>query len=122
MIRAKIWFRCAAVHDPICPVVARPASVGWEAKERQIALTIERAFRGDELVRRMKGWITVDPGRVIEIVNRYGKLKILDDRELVIELEEASALEELQRATREAFGGEVDVEPIEKSETSSRSV
>jgi hypothetical protein len=117
MIRAKIWFRCAAVHDPICPVVARPAAVGWEAKHRQIDLTIERAFRGDELMRRMKGWITVDPSQVIDIVNKYGKLKILDDRDLVIELAEESALEELQKAAREAFGSEVDVEPIEKSST-----
>ena len=114
MIRAKIWFRCAAMHDPICPVVARPAAVGWEAKNRQVDLIIERAFKGDELVRRMKGWITVDPNQVIEVVNRYGRLKVLDDRELVVELEEESALEELQKAAREAFGGEVDIEPVAK--------
>jgi hypothetical protein len=38
-------------------MVVQPALIGWEAKYRQIDLTIERAFKGDELVRRMKGWI-----------------------------------------------------------------
>jgi hypothetical protein len=114
MIRAKIWFRCAVVHDPVCPVVVRPGLIGWEAKYRQIDLTIERAFKGDELVRRMKGWITVDPDKVIEIVNKYGRLKVLDDRELVIEMEEKANFEELKKSVDEAFGDQVDVELIPK--------
>jgi len=114
MIRAKIWFRCAIVHDPVCPVVVQPALIGWEAKHRQIDLTIERAFKGDELVRRMKGWITVDTNKVIEIVNKYGRLKVLDDRELVIEMEEKASFEELKKSIDEAFGDQVDVELIPK--------
>ncbi len=114
MIRAKIWFRCAVVHDPVCPMVVRPAVIGWEAKYRQIDLTIERAFKGDELVRRMKGWITVDTAKVIEIVNKFGRLKVLDDSELVIELESTANLEELQKSIDFAFGDQVDVELIEK--------
>lgn len=115
MIRAKIWFRCAAMHDPICPVVVQPAIIGWEAKQRQIDLTIERAFKGEELVMRMKGWITVDPKRVIEIINTFGRLKVLDDRELVIEMEQAAEFENMEKALRAAFGGEVDVELMEKA-------
>ena len=84
--------------------------IGWEAKRRQIELTIERPFKGDELLRRMKGWITVEPNRVIEIVNKYGKLKVLDDRELVIEMDEAASLKPLQKDILAAFGSEVDVE------------
>jgi len=114
MIRAKIWFRCAIVHDPVCPMVVRPAVIGWEAKYRQIDLTIERALKGDELVRRMKGWITVDTNKVIEIVNKYGRLKVLDDRELVIEMEEKASFEELKKSIDEAFGDQVDVELIPK--------
>jgi hypothetical protein len=110
MIRAKIWFRCAVVHDPVCPVVVQPAVIGWEAKFREIDLTIERAFKGDELVRRMKSWITVDPNKVIEVVNRFGRLKVLDDRELVIEMEDAADFEKLQKSVEEAFGDQVDVE------------
>jgi hypothetical protein len=114
MIRAKIWFRCAIVHDPVCPLVVRPALIGWEAKYRQIDLVIERAFKGDELVRRMKGWITVDPNKVVEVVNKYGRLKVLDDRELVIEMEDGADFEELRKNVKEAFGDQVDVELIPK--------
>jgi hypothetical protein len=114
MIRAKIWFRCAIVHDPVCPVVVRPALISWEAKYRQIDLVIERAFKGDELVRRMKGWITVDPAKVIEIVGRFGRLKVLDDRELVIEMEDEVSFEELKKSIDEAFSDQVDVELIPK--------
>jgi hypothetical protein len=114
MIRAKIWFRCAIVHDPVCPVVVQPALIGWEANFRQIDLTIERAFKGDELVRRMKGWITVDTNKVIEIVNKFGRLKVLDDRELVIEMEDEADFEELKKSMADAFGDQVDVELIRK--------
>ncbi len=114
MIRAKIWFRCAVVHDPVCPMVVQPALVGWEAKYRQVDLTIERAFKGDELVRRMKGWITVDPAKVIEIVGEFGRLKVLDDRELVIEMEDTANFGELQKSLADAFSDQVDVELIRK--------
>jgi hypothetical protein len=111
MIRAKIWFRCAVVHDPVCPVVAQPALIGWEAKRRQIDLTIERAFKGDELVRRMKGWITVDPEEVVRTVNEFGRLKVLDDRELVVEVEDEARLKGLQAKAKALFGNQVDIEP-----------
>lgn len=72
MIRAKLWFRCAVVHDPVTPIVVQPAVIGWEAKHRHIDLTIERAFKGEELVRRVKGWVTVDPSKVIDVINNFG--------------------------------------------------
>lgn len=114
MIRAKLWFRCAAMHDPVTPVVVQPALIGWEAKQRRVELKIERAFNGEELVQRMKGWVTVDPSKVIEIVNRFGRLKTLDDRELVIEFEKKEDFQNLQEALQEIFGGEVDAELIPK--------
>jgi len=43
-----LWFKCAAVHDPVRPVVKKPAVIGWEAKQRQVDLVIERSFEGDE--------------------------------------------------------------------------
>ena len=114
MVRAKIWFRCAAMHDPVTPIVLQPAVIGWEAKKRRVGTQIERAFNGEELVRRMKGWITVDPNEVIEIVNQYGRLKVLDDRELVVEGEKIEDNQKLQKAIQETFGDEVDVEVIPK--------
>ena len=112
MIRAKIWFRCAAVHDPITPIIVHPAVIGWEAKQRQIDLTIERAFKGDELLRRMKGWITVDPSKVIEVINEFGRLKVLDDRELVVEMEDRKIFENLKKNLSSTFGDQIDIERI----------
>ncbi|HVN95946.1 MAG TPA: hypothetical protein VMT62_05925 [Syntrophorhabdaceae bacterium] len=115
MVRAKLWFRCAAMHDPVTPMVVQPALVGWEAKKRRVDLTIERAFSGEELVKRMKGWVTTDPYKVIEVVKKYGKLKVLDDRELVIEIEKEEDAATLQQALLNDFGTEVDIEMVKKT-------
>ena len=112
MIRAKVWFRCAAMHDPVTPMIVRPAAIGWEAKERNVALTIERAFNGEELVRRMKGWVTADVKKVLEIVRRYGRLKVLDEKELVVEMESEKDFDELSRGLWEQFKDQVDLERI----------
>jgi hypothetical protein len=114
MIRAKIWFRCAAMHDPVTPIVLQPAVIGWDAKKRRVGTQIERSFNGDELVRRMKGWITVDPKEVIDVVNQYGRLKVLDDRDLVVEVEKTEDIQKLQKALQDTFEGEVDVEVLSK--------
>ncbi len=111
MIRFRVWFKCAAMHDPVSPIVVKPAIIGWDAKERKVELQIDRAFTGEELVKRMKGWVTVDPSRVIDVIGQYGRLKVLDDRDLVVELEDQKGLEELQDKLREQFGNEVDLEP-----------
>ncbi|OGP63701.1 MAG: hypothetical protein A2V65_08320 [Deltaproteobacteria bacterium RBG_13_49_15] len=114
MERAMLWFKCAAVHDPVRPVLREPAVIGWEAKLRKIDLVIGRPFRGDELLRRMNGWFTVDVSQAIQIFNRFGRLKILDDHNLVIETEDRSKMEELSKALSEAFGEEAWIEPIPK--------
>ena len=114
MIRAKLWFRCAAMHDPVTPIIVQPAVIGWEAKERRVELKIERAFNGEELIRRMKGWVTADPSQVIEVVRQFGRLKVLDDRELVIELERMENFQNLQKALFEAFGKEMEADLILK--------
>jgi len=102
------------MHDPVTPIVLQPAVIGWEAKKRRVGTQIERAFNGEELVRRMKGWITVDPNEVIEVVDQYGRLKVLDERELVVEVEKMEDIQKLQKAVQETFGGEVDIEVISK--------
>jgi hypothetical protein len=112
MIRSKLWFRCAAMHDPVTPVLVRPAVIGWEAKRRNVELTIERPFKGDELVLRMKGWVTADVKKVVEVVNKHGFLKVLDDRDLVVEMETETAYEQLALALREHFQDQVDLERI----------
>ncbi len=116
MVRAKLWFRCAAMHDPVTPVIDQPAFIGWEAKGRKVDLKIERAFSGEELLRRMKGWITLDPTEVITAVNRFGRLKVLDDRNLVVECETLEAFEDLRKHLKDAFGQEIDVEIMGKQQ------
>ncbi len=58
---------CTAVHDPVQPVLKKPAVIGWEAKQRQIDLALERSFKDEALLRRMKGWFTADVYQVINI-------------------------------------------------------
>jgi len=112
VIRTKLWFRCAAMHDPVTPVIVKPALIGWDAKKRDVELTIERAFKGDELVLRMQGWVTVDVKKVIEIVKRYGFLKVLDERDLVVEVETEKDLEALNAELLKNFGDQLDLETI----------
>ena len=112
MIRAKLWFRCAAMHDPVTPIIIQPAVISWDAKQRDVDLTIERAFNGDELVLRMKGWVTADVKKVIEIINDYGRLKVLDERDLVVEVETEKDYEELNTELFEYFKDQLDLEKI----------
>jgi len=100
------------MHDPVTPVIVKPAVIGWEAKERQVDLTIERPFRGDELVSRMKGWVTADVKEVIGVVTKHGYLKVLDERNLVVETESEEAYLQLEQALRDHFKDQVDLERI----------
>jgi len=113
--RAMLWFKCAAVHDPVRPVLKNPAVIGWQAKQRQVDLVIQRSFKGEELLRHMKGWFTVDVYQVIDIIQQHGKLKVLDGCDLVIEAPNKSELEALSQKLSQAFGQEAWLEPIAKT-------
>jgi hypothetical protein len=115
MERGMLWFKCAAMHDPVRPVLKRQAALGWEAKNRKVDLVIERPLKGEELLRRMKGWFTADVHKVAEIVKVHGELKTLDDYHLVIETKDIKALEALSEDLKKEFGEEVWVELIPKS-------
>ncbi len=114
MERALLWFTCAAVHDPVRPVLKKPAVIGWEAKYRKVDLVIERPFKGEELLRRMKGWFTVDVEKAIEIFQRHGRLKLIDEFDLVLETEDSSKMKAVIEALTQAFGKEAWIEPIAK--------
>ena len=114
MERAVLWFKCAAMHDPVRPVLKRPAAIGWEAKYRQIDLVIERPLRGEELLSRMKGWFTVDVKQATEIIKQYGKLKLLDDCHLVVETEGEAEMAALAEKLADAFGQEMGMERLIK--------
>lgn len=110
MIRAKVWLTCAAMHDPVSPVLVQPSVIGWDAKQRQVDLVIQRPLKGSELLARMKGWVTVDVAKAGEILAEHGRLKLLDERELVVECEDQEAVSALERDLAEAFGDQVNLE------------
>ena len=112
MLRARLWFNCAAMHDPVTPVIVKPSVLGWEAKNREVELTIERSFTGTELVQRMKGWVTANVGDVIESIKQYGYLKVLDEHDLVVEMSSKEDFEKLRGILEEKFGKEVFVERL----------
>ncbi|MBU4564253.1 MAG: hypothetical protein KMY53_15140 [Desulfarculus sp.] len=110
MLRARVWLTCAAMLDPVSPVLTQPCRIGWEAKKRQVDLEIERPLKGAELLARMKGWVTVDVTKAIEIFAKHGRLKLLDERELVVECEGPTELVDLERELAEVFGDQVSLE------------
>ena len=112
MIRAKLWFTCAAMYDPVTPIIVKPSVLGWKAKRRDVELTIERAFTGEELVLRMKGWVTTDVNYVIEIIKPYGYIKVLDEEDLVVEVESEKDYEKVTSALEEKFGDQVFLERV----------
>ena len=110
MIRARIWLTCAAVHDPVSPVLVKPAIIGWQAKQRQVDLTIERGLKGPELLARMKGWVTTDVARVQEVISAKAVIKVFDESELVAEFESSGDFEETVAAVEAEFGDQVSLE------------
>jgi len=114
MERAMLWFKCAAMQDPVRPVIKRQAVVGWEAKNRKVDLTIEGPLKGDELLKRMNGWFTADVYEAVEIFRQYGKLKVLDDVDLVVETNGMDEMEQLKKHLTDVFQGEVWVEPMSR--------
>ena len=79
---------------------------------RDVELSIERAFTGEELVLRMKGWDTTDVEHVIEIIKPYGYIKVLDEEDLVVELESEEDYEKAINALKEKFGDQVFLERL----------
>ena len=112
MVRARLWLTCAAAHDPVTPVLVQPAVIGWEAKYRRVDLTIERALKGAELLSRMKGWVTVEVASLAEVLERLGRIKLLDERELVVEFETDSEYESALSRIAERFGDQVNLERL----------
>lgn len=100
------------MHDPVTPVLVRPAVIGWDAKFRQVDLTIERPFKGDELVMRMKGWVTSDVKKVVDVVKKHGILKVLDEKDLIVEMNSDKDYEHLTRDLLENFQDQVDLERV----------
>ena len=111
MIRFRLFGRCRIYHDPVSPVLKAPAQIGWTAWFRSIDLVTEQRLKGEELLRRTRGWWTVEPDDVAQVVKRFGKLVVGDGGELMVELPDEHAAEALSRALGEKFGDQVQIAP-----------
>ena len=112
MIRLRLFGRCRIYHDPVSPVLKAPAQVGWDAWFRTIDLVTPQPLKGEELLRRTRGWWTVEPNDVAEVVRRYGRFVVGSGGELLVELPDREKAEELAEALKERFGDQVQLANI----------
>lgn len=111
MIRLRLFGRCRIYHDPVSPVLCAPAQVGWTAWFRDIELVTPRNLKGEELLQRTRGWWTVEPNDVAEVVRNFGRLVVGQGGELMVEFKDEQAAEALAAALAERFGDQVQLAP-----------
>jgi len=111
MIRLRLFGRCRIYHDPVSPVLRAPAQIGWSAWFRSIDLVTPQPLKGEELLRRTRGWWTVEPTDVAEIVKKYGRLVVGNAGELMVEFEDENAAGGLSKELKERFGDQVQLAP-----------
>ena len=111
MIRLRLFGRCRIYHDPVSPVLRSPAQIGWDAWFRSIDLVTPRRLKGKELLLRTRGWWTVDPSEIADIVEAHGKLVVGEKGELMVEFENQKAVEALSADLSERFEDQVLLAP-----------
>ncbi|MBP1730196.1 MAG: uncharacterizd protein [Deltaproteobacteria bacterium] len=111
MIRARLFGRCRIYHDPVSPVLRAPAQIGWDAWFRSIDLITPQPLKGEELLKRTRGWWTVEPNDVAEVVRKYGRIVVGDGGELMVEMADEETASALSRALAEKFGDQVQIAP-----------
>lgn len=111
MIRFRLFGRCRIYHDPVTPVLHSPAQIGWKAWFRTIDLVTPQPLKGEELLKRTRGWWTVEPTDVAEVVKKHGRLVVGESGELMVEFEDEKAVETLSEALKERFGDQVQLAP-----------
>jgi hypothetical protein len=95
----------------VSPVLRAPAQVGWDAWFRSIDLTTPQPFKGEELLRRTRGWWTVEPNDVAETVRPFGRFVVGDQGELMVECPDEQTAKDLAEALLKAFGDQVQLAP-----------
>jgi len=111
MIRLRLFGRCRIYHDPVAPVLRAPAQIGWNAWFRSIDLVTPQPLKGEELLRRTRGWWTVEPLEVAEAVKKHGRLVVGGEGELMVEFEDQKAADALAAALKERFNDQIFLAP-----------
>ena len=68
-------------------------------------------LKGEELLKRTRGWWTVEPTEIAEVVKRFGRLIVGDGGELMVEFESEEAARNLGKALEERFADQVQLAP-----------
>ena len=111
MIRMRLFGRCRIYHDPVSPVLRAPAEIGWDAWFRTIDLVTPKRLKGQELLMRTRGWWTVEPTDVLDVVEEHGRLVVGEKGELMVECTDHNALDALSSALSERFADQVLLAP-----------
>jgi len=111
MIRLRLFGRCRIYHDPVAPVMKAPAQIGWDAWFRSIDLVTPQKLKGKELLNRTRGWWTVEPDVVADVVRPFGRLVVGDGGELMVEFESQRKADDLAAALKDKFGDQVQLAP-----------
>lgn len=111
MITLRLFGRCKIYHDPVTPVMKEPSQIGWDACFRKIDLVTPRRLKGKELLMRTRGWWTVEPSEVAEVVERFGKLVLGAQGELMVEFGDEEDAQNLSEKLMESFGDQVMIAP-----------
>ena len=111
MIRLRLFGRCRIYHDPVSPVLKAPAQIGWASWFRDIDLVTPRKLKGKELLLRTRGWWTVEPTLVADIVEKHGKLVVGEKGELMIEFESEVQVSALSQDLIENFNDQILIAP-----------
>lgn len=111
MMRLRLFGRCRIYHDPVSPVLKTPVEIGWDAWFRTIDLKTPRLFKGRELLLRTRGWWTVEPTEVLEVVEAHGELVVGEKGELMIEFDSQKDVDALSLDLEKKFGEQVILSP-----------
>jgi len=111
MIRLRLFGRCRIYHDPVTPVMKEPARIGWNAWFRSIDLITPHKLKGEELLRRTRGWWTVDPDDVARVVKPYGRVVVGEGGELMVEFQSRADADRLAEELKKEFGEQVLLAP-----------
>lgn len=111
MIRLRLFGRCRIYHDPVTPVLKAPAQIGWDAWFRDIELVTPRRLKGKELLMLTRGWWTVDPENVADVVENRGRLVVSEKGELIVEFPDEEAAHALQQEIEKHFSDQVLLAP-----------
>jgi hypothetical protein len=111
MIKVRLFGRCRIYHDPVSPVLRQPARIGWDAWYRSIDLVTPQPLKGEELLRRTRGWWTVEPEEVAALVKKHGTLVVGEKGELMVACENEQSLANLRQALSDLFGEQIQLAP-----------